>query len=275
MRRALHRLLSGSAVALLAAAVVSAPGTPALAADPAVRLHFPDISVVGKDTKTSALFAWIDVPGTAPTAIGKLTVSVDTAGVDSIATVEAFSEFEDIGGEFCDRAGTVITCELDGPIELEGGTNLLPLVPLSVTAKPGAAQDAEGKLAFTARIDGGPAVTAESTVAIGEGVDLARRHRQAGHRRTRLARRGRRAGVQRRYPARQGRGVGAAGLGPEPDQGRRVQQLHVRPPHDLHVRRRAGDRHQLPAVHADGPGDSGRRRRGQPRERDRRLVHPR
>ncbi|MET8149216.1 LPXTG cell wall anchor domain-containing protein [Actinoplanes sp. NPDC049668] len=173
MRRALHRLLSGSAVALLAAAVVSAPGTPALAADPAVRLHFPDISVVGEDPKTSALFAWIDVPGTAPAAIGKLTVSVDTAGVDGIATVEAFAEFKDIGGEYCDQAGTVITCDLDGPIELEGGTNLLPLLPLSVTAKPGAAQDAEGKLAFTARIDGGPAVTAESTVTIGEGVDLA------------------------------------------------------------------------------------------------------
>ncbi|MEU7907478.1 LPXTG cell wall anchor domain-containing protein [Actinoplanes sp. NPDC049118] len=173
MRRALHRLLTGSAVALLAAAVVAAPGTPASAADPAVRLHFPDISVVGKDSKTSALFAWVDVPGTAPAAVGKATVSVDTADVDDIVTVEAFSEFEEFDGDSCGRAGTVITCEIRGPIELEAGTNLLALLALSVTAKPGAAQDAEGKLAFTARFDGGPAVTSQSTVNIGEGVDLA------------------------------------------------------------------------------------------------------
>jgi hypothetical protein len=62
MRRALHRLLTGSAAALTAVAALAVPGTPALAADPAVRLHFPDIAVAGSVPKATPLFAWIDVP---------------------------------------------------------------------------------------------------------------------------------------------------------------------------------------------------------------------
>src|SRR5690242_18304499 len=124
MRRALQRLLTGSAVALLAAAVVAAPGTPALAADPALRVHFPDVSVAGKDPKISLVTAWVDVPGNQPTVAHKLTVSVDTADVDDIATVTSFED-DEFGEDFCDTAGTVITCEIDEEMYLEPDANLL------------------------------------------------------------------------------------------------------------------------------------------------------
>jgi LPXTG-motif cell wall-anchored protein len=176
MRRALYRLLTGSAAALMAAATVALPGSPALAADPAVRLHFPDIAVTGSLPKGNLLFAWIDVPGKpggAPVVFDKLTVRVDTADVDDIATVTALDEFDMDGGQACRRTGTVISCTLDGPIELEPGTELVPVLAVEVTAKAGAAQDADGKLAFSAQFGDGPTATTESTVTIGEGVDLA------------------------------------------------------------------------------------------------------
>jgi LPXTG-motif cell wall-anchored protein len=176
MRRALHRLLTGSAAALIGAAVVGVPASPALAADPAVILHFPDIAVVANSAKINPLYAWIDVPGdpgSAPVQIGKLTVSVDTAGVAEIATVEPADDLAGADGQSCSRAGTVITCTVTDPLVLEAGTNLLPLLALKVTGKPGAAKDSSGKLAFTAQADGDPVVTAESTVTTGEGVDLA------------------------------------------------------------------------------------------------------
>jgi hypothetical protein len=177
MRHALHRLLTGSAAVLIAGAVVMAlPAAPALAADPAVRLHFPDLTVVASSAKINPLYAWIDVPGdpgSPPAQIDQVTVSVDTAGVTGIATVEPTDEFELSDEQACSTTGTVITCTMPGPLVLQPGTNLVPLLALQVTGKPGAAQDASGKLAFTAQLDGAPAVTTGSTVTIGEGVDLA------------------------------------------------------------------------------------------------------
>jgi LPXTG-motif cell wall-anchored protein len=176
MHRALHRLLAGSAAALLAAAVVALPGTPAMAAAPAVTLHFPDTTVAGPLPKVVPLFAWIDVPGKPgelSDPVAELTVSVDTADVDDIATVTATDEFELGEGQNCARTGSVITCTLPGPFEFEAGVSLVPLLVLEVTGKAGAAQDAEGKLAFSVRLAGAPAVTTEATIAIGEGVDLA------------------------------------------------------------------------------------------------------
>ena len=176
MRRALHRLLTGSAAALTAVAALAVPGTPALAADPAVRLHFPDIAVAGSVPKSTPLFAWIDVPdgpGGAPVAFEKMTVRVDTAGVADIATVVAADDFQLSDEQSCGRSGTVISCTLTGHFELEPGTNLVALMALEVTGKAGAAQDAHGKLAFSARLDDLPEVTTASTVTIGEGVDLA------------------------------------------------------------------------------------------------------
>ena len=176
MRRALHRLLTGSAAGLIAAAVVALPATLASAADSALRLHFPDIAVVPNMAKINPLFAWVDVPGDqhrAPVQIGKLTVSVDTAGVSEIATVEAAGDIEVADDESCSRTGTVITCTITGPLVLDAGPNLLPLLALKVTGKSGAAPEASGKLTFTARADADPVVTAESTVTIGEGVDVA------------------------------------------------------------------------------------------------------
>jgi LPXTG-motif cell wall-anchored protein len=176
MRRALHRLLTGSAAALTAVAALAAPGTPALAADPAVRLHFPDLAVAGSSPKATPLFAWIDVPdrpGDAPAAFAKMTVRVDTAGVADLATVVASGDFQLSDEQSCGRSGTVISCTLTGQFELEPGTNLVALLALEVTAKAGAAQDAHGKLAFSARLGDLPEVTTASTVTIGEGVDLA------------------------------------------------------------------------------------------------------
>lgn len=173
MRRALHRLLTGSAAGLTAAAALAVPGTPALAAEPAVRLHFPDIAVAGALPKAVPLFAWIDVPDGGPAAFTTMTVRVDTADVDDIVTVAASDDFELDGQEPCARTGAVLSCELTGGFDLEPGTNLVALLALEVTARAGAAPDARGELAFSARIDDRPAVTTASTVTIGEGVDLA------------------------------------------------------------------------------------------------------
>ena len=176
MHRALHRLLTGSAAALMAVAAVAVPGTPALAADPAVRLHFPDLSVVAPAPKITPLYAWITVPdqaGDVPAPIAKITVTVDTADVADIATVTSLDDFEVAEEQSCATSGTVITCTLGGPFDLEPGLNLAPLLALQVVAKAGAAQDADGKLEFSARFDDAPAVTTSSTVTIGEGVDLA------------------------------------------------------------------------------------------------------
>lgn len=176
MRSALHRLLTGWAAALVAAAVVAIPASPALAADPSLILHFPDIAVAANSAKINPLYAWIDVPGdpdSAPVQIDKLTVSVDTAGVSDIATVEAADDLELTDGQSCSQTGTVITCTLTAPLVLDPGTNLLPLLALKVTGKSGAAKGTSGNLTFTAQTDDNPAVTADSTVTTGEGVDLA------------------------------------------------------------------------------------------------------
>jgi len=178
MRHALHRLLTGSAAALMAAAAVLAiPAAPALADDPSLVLHFPDIAVTANSAKINPLYAWIDVPGdedSAPVQIGKLTVSVDTAGVSGIATVEAADDLLTVtDGQSCSQAGTVITCTITGPLLLDAGTNLVPLLALKVTGKPGVAKDSSGMLTFTAQADGDPVATADSTVTTGEGVDLA------------------------------------------------------------------------------------------------------
>ncbi len=173
MHRALHRLLSGTAAALIAAASVAAPGAPALAAAPAVRLHFPDLAVVAPAPKTVPLYAWVDVPGNAPAVVAKMTVRVDTAGVADIATVTNLDDF-DIGRErSCAKAAAVTTCTFTGPFELEPGTNPVPLLLLQVAARAGAAQDATGKLAFRVQLDDAAATTTDATVTIGEGVDLA------------------------------------------------------------------------------------------------------
>ena len=177
MSRAPYRLLTGSAVALAAAAAITVPATPALAAGgPAVTLHFPDIAVTANASKINPLYAWIDIPGdpdSAPVQIGRLTVSVDTAGVADLATVEVPGDLDVTEDQTCGRTGTVITCTITGPLVLDAGINLLPLLALQVTGKPGAAEDATGKLTFTARTDDDPATTTASTVTVGEGVDLA------------------------------------------------------------------------------------------------------
>jgi len=175
MRRALSRLLAGSAAALLAAAAVASPAAPAQAADPTLGVHFPDLAVATDDAggKINALMAWIDLPDAdAGSQIGKFRISVDAAGVSDLATVATFDDLE-FAEQSCERAGTVITCTLGGPFPLTAGPNLILLLAVHVTAKPGAATGATGKLAFTVQADDGPAVSYKSTVEIGDGVDLA------------------------------------------------------------------------------------------------------
>ena len=174
MHRALHRLLTGSAAALTAAAAVALPGSPAHAAEPTAGLYFPDLAVVGQAPKASPVLLAIDAPGPAPVVLSGITVTVDTAGTGDIATVKTLDDdFEFGDGRRCGTAGAVITCTLTGPVELDPGINLLPMFALEVTARAGAAQDAEGKLVFRARIGDGAPVTRTTTVSIGEGVDLA------------------------------------------------------------------------------------------------------
>jgi LPXTG-motif cell wall-anchored protein len=171
MRRTLFRLLAATGAVLATATAL--PAAPASAASPALRLHFPDLSVIAGPAKINPLFAWVDVPAGGPAQIGRLTVTVDTADLADIADVEVAEDVE-LGDEpSCARAGAVITCTLADPVELEGGTNLLPLLAVQVDAKAGAAQDSTGELKFTVRADDGPVVSTKSSVTIGEGVDLA------------------------------------------------------------------------------------------------------
>ena len=174
MHRALHRWLTGSAAALMAAVTVALPGSPARAAEPTAGLYFPDLAVVGQAPKASPVFLAIDVPGPAPVVLPGITVTVDTTGTRGVATVKSLDDdFEPGDWRVCRTAGAVITCTLTGPVGLDPGANLLPVLALEVTAKAGAAQDAEGRIAFSVRIGDGAPVSATSTVSIGEGVDLA------------------------------------------------------------------------------------------------------
>lgn len=176
MRRALHRLLAGSAAALIAAAVVAAPAGAAHAADPGAGVHFPDLAVTpdGALGKISPLMAWLDLPETGgPRQVDRFKVTLDASGVSGIATVEVFEDLELSGEQSCDRAGAVTTCTLTGPFLLHPGLNLIPLLAARVTAKAGAATGATGELAFTAQPDDAAALSHRSTVEIGEGVDLA------------------------------------------------------------------------------------------------------
>src|SRR5690349_20148676 len=97
MHRALNRLTAGSAAALLAAAALAVPGTPALAAGPTARLTFPDLAVVAPAAKEAPLYAWFATPnkaGVAPAPIAKITVRVDTSDVADIATVTVPDDIE-------------------------------------------------------------------------------------------------------------------------------------------------------------------------------------
>ena len=105
--------------------------------------------------------------------VGKLTVTVDTAGVSQFATVEVPDDVELSDEQSCARTGSTITCTLSGPIVLDAGSNLLPLLALQITGKAGAVTGAHGDLSFTARADAGPVGTGHSTITVGEGVDLA------------------------------------------------------------------------------------------------------
>ncbi|HEX8345885.1 MAG TPA: hypothetical protein VF657_14275, partial [Actinoplanes sp.] len=177
MSRTLPRFLAGSA-AVVAVLAGTAPPASAYAAS-AVRLdpHLADLTVaVGSEGKVGAVLAWADPPSgatpTRPVTVGRVRVSVDTAGVTDIATV--VPQRDEIGlGSSCSTAGTVVSCTATGPFTFGGEPVLLPLAALQVTARAGAEPGGSGKLAITAQADDGPVTTSSSTVRIGESVDLA------------------------------------------------------------------------------------------------------
>jgi LPXTG-motif cell wall-anchored protein len=191
MRRVLHRLLAGSAAAFLVAGAMALPAAPALAtvSAPTVYWHFPAVSVAPGAAKIEPLYAWVAGPYgellprlTGPLRIGRMTVTIDTAGVQDLATVKAV-ELESGDKSACPAVGTLITCTLDGPVLFAGQGSMRALLAVQVTGKAGATEGADGRLNI-AVLTGGrtpeaiPPVTSSpdptgTDVTIGEGVDLA------------------------------------------------------------------------------------------------------
>jgi len=181
MRRVLNRLLAGSAAALLVAGVVALPGAPAVAAasapDVVASLMGP-LSVTPGATRIDPLYAWATGGQSAVvihpvTTVGKLTVTIDTAEVKDLATVDAM----DLGSDdqkVCPAAGTLITCTIDGPLRFGGRGTIVPLLALRVTGREGATEGADGRrLTISISADGGRATSSPLRVTVGAGADLA------------------------------------------------------------------------------------------------------
>jgi hypothetical protein len=180
MRRVLNRLLAGSAAALLVAGVVALPGAPAVAAAsaPEIVASFVGLlSITPGATRIDPLYAWATGGQSAVvidpvTTVGKLTMTIDTAEVKDLATVDAM----DLGSDdqkVCPAAGTLITCTIDGPLRFGGRGTIVPLLAMRVTGREGATEGADGRLPISISADGGRAVSRPLRVTVGAGAGLA------------------------------------------------------------------------------------------------------
>jgi hypothetical protein len=170
MPNALFRLLAASAAGLVALSTL-ATRAQAAAGDATVAPYSADLAVVADGSPKSGLvIAAVQVPGDDPVHIKKVQVTIDLAGVKDLFTV-SIDDGEQFKGSGCSTAGTKITCSQ--PVDLPVRERLLlPFAELTVAALKGTTPGTSGKLVFEARADNGPVGRYESTVTVGEGVDL-------------------------------------------------------------------------------------------------------
>ncbi|WP_406080877.1 LPXTG cell wall anchor domain-containing protein [Micromonospora sp. NBC_00858] len=157
-----RRWLAGLAVvgALLTAStgIPAAAEAPAAAAAPAadVAIYANSVTVAPDGPQK-----WVEL-----NPVGSRRPSAYTVRVDRSA-VAAFADVEEEGERACTTEGAIITCTGD---DKPDSTDLLSL---RVTARAGAEVGQRGELLFTVTVPGVGTGTYRSTVAIGEGVDLA------------------------------------------------------------------------------------------------------
>ncbi|MBM0276442.1 LPXTG cell wall anchor domain-containing protein [Micromonospora tarensis] len=154
-----RRWLAGLGVA---GAFVAASATPVSAA-PAeeFELYANNLIVAaGGPEKWVSLYSFVDQPFT------DYTVTVDRSAVSGFADVQ-----EPEGYGTCTAAGAMLTCTVKGDPEPD-----LDLLTLAVVPRAGAQAGEEGELAFTVTTPESGTATFRSTVAVGEGVDLAAEH---------------------------------------------------------------------------------------------------
>jgi hypothetical protein len=170
MPRALSRLLAGSAVGLVALSTLATPAQ-ATAGDAAVVPYTSDLAVAADGSpKTGLVIAAVEAPAGDPVHIRKVQVTLDLAGVQDLFTVTV-DDGEMFKGLDCSTVGTKVTCSrpIDEPVD---EPVLIPFAELEVAARKGATPGTSGKLVLEARADDGPVGRYESTVTVGEGVDL-------------------------------------------------------------------------------------------------------
>ncbi|MDT0533209.1 LPXTG cell wall anchor domain-containing protein [Micromonospora sp. DSM 115977] len=152
-----RRWLAGLGVA---GALVAASAIPASAAPTgSLKLSANDVIVApGGATK------WVTLSALGIEWSDDIVVKVDRSEVAGFADVRSTAP-----AGVCTEAGVILTCRVpdlgdgDPPVQVE----------LSVRAKDGARPDQEGELAFTVTAPGSGSGSFRSTVAVGEGVDLA------------------------------------------------------------------------------------------------------
>ncbi|HEX8627850.1 MAG TPA: LPXTG cell wall anchor domain-containing protein [Catenuloplanes sp.] len=162
----------GAAVAALGFAAV-----PAAAAADKVRLglFFPELTVAADGPPNAgAVFLHADLPYVTetPTKLEHLRVTVDFSAAAELVTVSQLKDSPLDNELTCSTSGTVLTCTGDDAEHLYRELELQPL-SLQVKAKAKAKAGEAAKLKITAQFDGVRPVSYESTVRIGEGVDLA------------------------------------------------------------------------------------------------------
>ncbi|WP_432902116.1 LPXTG cell wall anchor domain-containing protein [Micromonospora matsumotoense] len=161
-KHAIRRLLAGLGAmgVFVAASAAPAPAAPASPDAPA------DVTAAGFDMFANNITLAPRGPGktvvlrlSGETPPGRYAATVDFGAVD------AFAEVDTPGGGSCTREGTILTCTAFGE-------DAPALLVLSIRPRADAALGREGRVRFTVTIPGVGTRTYDSTVLIGEGVDL-------------------------------------------------------------------------------------------------------
>jgi hypothetical protein len=178
-----HRLLSVTAAGLL---VGSAPAGHAAAepTGPELRTTFEPVTIASGGDGTDAHLWGFLAPAHAPPRTRRVTWTVDFTAVAGFADID-FDTFGDVvvvigsagtppsaaPAPPCTKYAAVLSCSLAAAEPVAG--IVVELGSYRVRPTPSAVPRDSGTVRVTARVDDAPAVTSESRVTIGEGVDLA------------------------------------------------------------------------------------------------------
>ncbi|MEU4771230.1 LPXTG cell wall anchor domain-containing protein [Micromonospora sp. NPDC023644] len=158
LKHSTRRWLAGLGVA---GALVAASASPASAA-PAEDLDLYANNVIVAPGGTEK---WVTLFALTTERPGDYTVKVDRS------KVAGFAEVQNSGPEdACTESGAILTCKVQ---DVDDDGSYLNMVELYVRAKDGAKPDQKGELEFTVTSTDSDSASFRSTVAVGEGVDLA------------------------------------------------------------------------------------------------------